>query len=35
MNTKMLDFSAKVVFLTGGGGEIGARTAEFLSLIHI
>ena len=28
MNTKMLDFSAKVVFLTGGGGEIGARTAE-------
>lgn len=28
MNAKMLDFSEKVVFLTGGGGEIGARTAE-------
>jgi 3-oxoacyl-[acyl-carrier protein] reductase len=28
MNKKMLDFSDKVVFLTGGGGEIGARTAE-------
>jgi NAD(P)-dependent dehydrogenase (short-subunit alcohol dehydrogenase family) len=28
MNTKMLDFSGKVVFLTGAGGEIGTRTAE-------
>jgi 3-oxoacyl-[acyl-carrier protein] reductase len=28
MNVKMLDFSGKVVFLTGGGGEIGARTSE-------
>jgi 3-oxoacyl-[acyl-carrier protein] reductase len=28
MNIKMLDFTGKVVFLTGGGGEIGARTAE-------
>jgi NAD(P)-dependent dehydrogenase (short-subunit alcohol dehydrogenase family) len=28
MNTAMLDFSGKVVFLTGGGGEIGAHTAE-------
>jgi 3-oxoacyl-[acyl-carrier protein] reductase len=28
MNTEMLDFSEKVVFLTGGGGEIGARVAE-------
>ena len=27
MNTKMLDFSKQVVFLTGGGGEIGAQTA--------
>jgi 3-oxoacyl-[acyl-carrier protein] reductase len=28
MNVKMLDFTGKVVFLTGGGGEIGARTSE-------
>jgi 3-oxoacyl-[acyl-carrier protein] reductase len=28
MNVKMLDFTGKVVFLTGGGGEIGARTCE-------
>jgi len=28
MNTAVLDFSEKVVFLTGGAGEIGARTAE-------
>jgi NAD(P)-dependent dehydrogenase (short-subunit alcohol dehydrogenase family) len=28
MNAKMLDFSDKVIFLTGGGGEIGARSAE-------
>ena len=28
MDAAMLDFSEKVVFLTGGGGEIGARTAE-------
>jgi len=27
MNVKMLDFTGKVVFLTGGGGEIGARTS--------
>jgi 3-oxoacyl-[acyl-carrier protein] reductase len=28
MNVKMLDFTGRVVFVTGGGGEIGARTAE-------
>jgi 3-oxoacyl-[acyl-carrier protein] reductase len=28
MNVKMLDFTGKVVFLTGGGGEIGTRTCE-------
>jgi 3-oxoacyl-[acyl-carrier protein] reductase len=28
VNVKMLDFTGKVVFLTGGGGEIGARTCE-------
>ena len=28
MDVKMLDFTGKVVFLTGGGGEIGARTSE-------
>ena len=28
MNTALLDFSEKVVILTGGAGEIGARTAE-------
>ncbi|UCF98666.1 MAG: SDR family oxidoreductase [Spirochaetaceae bacterium] len=28
MNDKMLDFSGKTVLLTGGGGEIGTRTAE-------
>jgi len=28
VNVKMLDFTGKVVFLTGGGGEIGARTSE-------
>ena len=28
MNDKLLDFTGKVVFLTGGGGEIGSRTAE-------
>jgi 3-oxoacyl-[acyl-carrier protein] reductase len=28
MDVKMLDFTGKVVFLTGGGGEIGTRTAE-------
>lgn len=28
MSTKMLDFNGKVVLVTGGGGEIGARTVE-------
>ena len=28
MNVKMLDFSGKVVFITGGRGEIGAQAAE-------
>ena len=28
MNGTMLDFSEKVVFLTGGGGEIGTKTAD-------
>jgi 3-oxoacyl-[acyl-carrier protein] reductase len=28
MKPKMLDFSEKVILITGGGGEIGARTAE-------
>lgn len=29
MKEKMLDFVGKVVFLTGGGGQIGAMTEEF------
>ena len=29
MKEKMLDFIGKVVFLTGGGGQIGAKTEEF------
>ena len=28
MNTEMLDFSGRVILITGGGGEIGAKTAE-------
>lgn len=30
MNDKILDFSGKVALLTGGGGEIGEKTAELL-----
>jgi 3-oxoacyl-[acyl-carrier protein] reductase len=28
MKTEMLDFSERVILITGGGGEIGAKTAE-------
>lgn len=28
MDVEMLDFSGKVIFLTGGGGEIGAQSAD-------